>query len=250
MELKDRCTLFKGDCLEVMKEIPNKSVDMILCDLPYGTTDCKWDVVIPFEPLWEQYKRIIKDRGAIVLFGSEPFSSKLRMSNIKGYKYDWIWDKVSVSNPQLAKKQPLKNFELISVFGVGSAGINYYPQGLVKMEEPRFRHERTTGTEKLRHLRRSKDCVQTYTNYPKALSLRFSRPSKPIHPTQKPIELLKYLIKTYTNEGEIVLDNAMGSGSTGVACLNTNRKFIGIELDDKYFDMACNRISECLNDEE
>ena len=110
MELKDRCSLFKGDCLEVMKEIPNKSVDMILCDLPYGTTDCKWDVVIPFEPLWEQYKRIIKDRGAIVLFGSEPFSSKLRMSNIKGYKYDWIWDKVSVSNPQLAKKTTFKKF--------------------------------------------------------------------------------------------------------------------------------------------
>ena len=158
-----------------------------------------------------------------------------------------VW---ALSNPQLAKKQPLKNFELISVFGVGYAGINYYPQGLVKMEKPRFRHERTTDTEKLRHLRRTKDCVQTYTNYPKALSLRFSRPSKSIHPTQKPIELLEYLIKTYTNEGEIVLDNAMGSGSTGVACLRTNRKFIGIELDDKYFDIACNRISECLNDEE
>ena len=236
--------LFRGDCLEIMKDIPDKSIDMILCDLPYGTTGCKWDTVIPFEPLWQHYKRIIKVRGAMVLFGSEPFSSKLRMSNIKGYKYDWIWDKVSVSNPQLAKKQPLKNFELISVFGVGSSGINYYPQGLVKIENPKSKGSEVSVTEKLGHIKRRKDYIQTYTNYPKALSLRFPRPSKSIHPTQKPVELLEYLIKTYTNEGEVVLDNCMGSGSTGVACLNTNRKFIGIELDENYYNIACNRINK------
>lgn len=236
-----------GDCLERMKDIPDKSVDMILCDLPYGTTACKWDNIIPFEPLWEQYKRIIKDRGAIVLFGSEPFSSKLRMSNIKGYKYDWIWDKVSVSNPQLAKKQPLKNFELVSVFGAGSAGINYYPQGLVKIENPKSKGSEVSDTEKLGHIKRRKDYVQTHTNYPKALSLRFPRPSKSIHPTQKPVELLEYLIKTYTIEGELVLDNCMGSGSTGVACKNTNRRFIGIEKEEKYFNIAKERITGIIS---
>ena len=242
---KDKVQLYKGDCLEIMKNIPDKSIDMILCDLPYGTTTCKWDTIIPFEPLWTEYKRIIKDRGAIVLFGSEPFSSKLRISNIKGYKYDWIWDKKSVSNPQLAKRQPLKNFETISVFGTGKSGIVYYPQGLIKIENPKVRGQIVTDTEKLRHINgRRNDYMQTYTNYPKALALQFPKPSKPLHPTQKPVELLEYLIKTYTIEGELVLDNCMGSGSTGIACLNTNRRFIGIEKDDKYFDLAYNRINE------
>ena len=242
LESKENLKLLKGNCLEIMKSIPNGSVDMILCDLPYGTTACKWDVIIPFEPLWAEYRRIIKDRGAIVLFGSEPFSSKLRMSNIKGYKYDWIWDKKAVSNPQLAKKQPLKNFETISVFGVGTAGVNYYPQGLVEIENPKVRGSKVSDTEKLGHIKRRSDYVQTHTNYPKALALQFPRPSKPMHPTQKPVELLEYLIKTYTIEGETVLDNCMGSGSTGVACINTNRKFIGIELDDRYYEIAVNRL--------
>ena len=244
IETKENIQLFKGDCLEIMKDIPDGSVDMILCDLPYGTTACKWDVIIPFEPLWEQYKRIIKDRGAIVLFGSEPFSSKLRMSNIKGYKYDWIWDKKSVSNPQLAKKQPLKNFETISVFGVGTTGVIYYPQGLIEIENPKAKGSKVSNTEKLGHIKRRTDYVQTHTNYPKALALQFPRPSKPLHPTQKPVELLKYLIRTYTKEAEVVLDNCMGSGSTGEACLRTNRNFIGIEKDDEYFDIADNRIEQ------
>lgn len=248
IETKENIQLFKGDCLEIMKDIKDKSIDMILCDLPYGTTECKWDVVIPFEPLWTEYKRIIKDRGAIVLFGSEPFSSKLRVSNIKGYKYDWIWDKKSISNPQLAKKQPLKNFEIISVFGTGKQGIVYYPQGLIEIKNPKVKGSEVSNTEKLRHIRkRRNDYVQTHTNYPKALALQFSRPSKPLHPTQKPVELLEWLIKTYTNEGETVLDNCMGSGSTGIACINTNRKFIGIEKEDKYFDIAYNRIFEHMN---
>lgn len=234
--------LWKGDCLEEMKRIPDKSVDMILCDLPYGTTACKWDEIIPFIPLWNEYRRIIKDRGAIVLFGSEPFSSKLRMSNLRGYKYDWIWDKVSVSNPQLAKKQPLKSFETISVFGTGTAGVNYYPQGLIKIENPKARGSEVSKTEKLGHIQRRKDYIQTHTNYPKALALKYPRPSKPIHPTQKPVALLEYLIKTYTNEGEIVLDNTMGSGSTGIACINTNRNFIGIEKDEEIFQTAKQRI--------
>ena len=239
--------IYNEDCLEGMKKIADKSIDMILCDLPYGTTACKWDNIIPFEPLWEQYKRVIKDRGAIVLFGSEPFSSKLRMSNMKGYKYDWIWDKVSVSNPQLAKKQPLKSFELISVFGTGTQGVNYYPQGLIKINTPKNRGAEVSETEKLGHIKRRKDYVQTHTNYPKALALRFPRPSKPMHPTQKPVELFEYLIKTYTNKGETVLDNCMGSGTTAIACLNTNRNFIGFELDKGYFEIAKNRIEEEKN---
>ena len=243
--MKEQYKLYNGDCLEIMKDIKDKSIDMILCDLPYGTTECKWDTVIPFEPLWAEYKRIIKDRGAIVLFGSEPFSSKLRMSNIKGYKYDWVWDKKSVSNPQLAKKQPLKNFETISVFGVGTTGVIYYPQGLIEIENQKAKGSKVSNTEKLGHIRKRRtDYVQTHTNYPKALALQFPRPSKPLHPTQKPVELLKYLIRTYTKEGEVVLDNCMGSGSTGEACLRTNRNFIGIEKDDKYFDIAYNRIEQ------
>lgn len=234
--------IYNEDCLEGMKRIPDKSVDMILCDLPYGTTACKWDTIIPFEPLWAEYKRIIKDRGAIVLFGSEPFSSKLRMSNIKGYKYDWIWDKKSVSNPQLAKKQPLKNFETISVFGVGTPGVIYYPQGLIEIENPKARGSKVSNTEKLGHIKRRTDYVQTHTNYPKALALQFPRPSKPLHPTQKPVELFEYLIKTYTNEGETVLDNCMGSGTTAMACLNTNRNFIGFEKDEEYWKLANERI--------
>lgn len=233
-----------GDCLELMKQIPDNSIDMILCDLPYGTTACKWDTIIPFDPLWEQYNRIIKDNGAIVLFGSEPFSTKLRHSNLKGYKYDWIWDKVSVSNPQLAKIQPLKSFELISVFGKGKGKVNYFPQGLIKIDNPKVVVKTKSDTELLGHIQRRNDYKQEFTNYPKALALRYPRPSKPIHPTQKPVELLEYLIKTYTNEGDVVLDNCMGSGSTCVAAVNTNRHYIGFEKEPEYYDIACKRLDE------
>ena len=239
-------TIIQGDCLEVMKDIPDKSVDMILCDLPYGTTACKWDTVIPFEPLWEQYNRIVKDGGAVVLFSSQPFTSQLVSSNLKNYKYDWIWDKVSVSNPQLAKFQPLKSFEVISVFGVRGGRASYYPQGLVEIDNPKIRGGAVSKTEKLGHIKRRNDYVQTHTNYPKALCLRFPRPTKVSHPTQKPIELCEYLIKTYTNEGDTVLDNCIGSGTTAVACINTNRQFIGIEREPEYVQIANERIAEAL----
>lgn len=231
--------LYNGDCLELMKSISDKSVDMILCDLPYGTTACKWDTVIPFEPLWEQYNRIIKDNGAIVLFGSEPFSSALRMSNIKNFKYDWIWNKKLAGNGILAKKQPLKIHEIVSVF---NSGI-YIPQ----MTKGRYRKKMTGGI-KESEITGGNSVVDEYSNdlyYPKTIleygigNMRKGR----LHPTQKPVALLEYLIKTYTNEGDVVLDNCMGSGSTGVACVNTNRDFIGIELDKDYFNIAKQRIT-------
>ena len=232
--------LIHGDCLEKMKDIPDKSIDMILCDLPYGTTACKWDIVIPFEPLWEQYKRIIKDRGAIVLFGSEPFSSYLRMSNIKQYKYDWIWDKVIPSGFQIAKYNPMKRHELISVFQEGS---NWYPQ---KEKRDKPVKGRVCSSSDSSPLKYNDGIVRVYTEKNPQSILVFSKQSdgKYIHPTQKPVALMEYLIKTYTLEGETVLDNCMGSGSTGVACINTNRSFIGIEKDDKYFEIAERRINE------
>ena len=232
--------LWQGDCLELMKDIPDKSIDMILCDLPYGTTACKWDVIIPFEPLWEQYNRIIKDNGAIVLFGSEPFSSYLRMSNIKNFKYDWIWNKKLAGNGILAKKQPLKIHEIVSVF---NSGI-YIPQ----MTKGRYRKkmglkesEITGGNSFAKQTENDLYYPQTIQEFSTA-NMRKGR----LHPTQKPVALLEYLIKTYTNEGETVLDNCMGSGSTGVACKNLNRKFIGIELDDTYYEIAKNRINGVL----
>ena len=235
-------SLIHADCLDAMKYIESKSIDMILCDLPYGTTACKWDVVIPFEPLWEQYKRIIKDRGAIVLFGSEPFSSALRMSNIKNYKYDWVWDKKKGGNPLLSKIQPIKITEIISVFG---GTINYYPQ---MIDRP---FAKSRGNNKHIQSETTGNCFsenKTYTQwYPKNI-LEFSNANQTnrLHPTQKPVALLEYLIKTYTLEGETVLDNCAGSGSTGVACINTKRNFIGIEKDDKYFEIAKKRIEEHL----
>ena len=233
--------LLHGDCLEKMKDISDKSIDMILCDLPYGTTACKWDVIIPFEPLWAQYKRIIKDRGAIVLFGSEPFSSHLRMSNIKNYKYDWIWNKTTFANQMCAKFQPLKIQENISVFS--KKKHIYHPQGLIEINKITKQGSKITdnnggGVRKTEYF-------QQYTNYPKNI-LEFKRDLPNVHPTQKPVALMEYLIKTYTLEGETVLDNCMGSGSTGVACINTKRNFIGIEKDDKYFEIAKKRIEEHL----
>ena len=228
--------LFQGDCLEIMKNIPDKSIDMILCDLPYGTTQCKWDTIIPFEDLWKQYNRVIKTDGAIVLFGSEPFSSSLRMSNIKKYKYDWVWDKKQAGNVLNAKRQPLKTFENIIVFNTKS----YYPQmrtGKLRKKGGLNKQPEITGKVDLNYT--------TYNDqyYPIAI-LEFSNANKRnrLHPTQKPVELLEYLINTYTKENETVLDNCMGSGSTGVACKNLNRNFIGIELDNNYFNIAKERI--------
>lgn len=227
-----------GDCLELMKEIPDKSIDMILCDLPYGTTACKWDVIIPFDKLWEQYNRVIKDNGAIVLFGSEPFSSKLRMSNLKMYKYDWVWNKKLAGNGILAKKQPLKIHENIMIFN----STIYYPQ----MTKGRMRKKMGL---KESELTGGNSYAHEYINdeyYPQSIqefsiaNLRKGR----LHPTQKPVALLEYLIRTYTNPGDVVLDNCMGSGSTCVAAVNTGRHYIGFEKEPKYFDIACARLDE------
>jgi site-specific DNA-methyltransferase (adenine-specific) len=240
--------LLHGDCLELMKKIPDGSVDMILCDLPYGTTSCKWDTIIPFEPLWEQYERIIKDDGSIVLFGSEPFSSHLRLSNLKMYKYDWIWDKKTGLGFLDSKYRPLKQHEIISVFSKGGCSngskiqMKYNPQGLI----PTTKKNRNTKSNILNsEPKQRKDLDTKFTNYPKTI-LTYSRETG-LHPTQKSVELLEYLIKTYTNEGELVLDNCMGSGSTGVACVNTNRNFIGIELDEGYYNIAKERIEIANN---
>ena len=243
--------LYNGDCLEVMKELPDKSIDLILCDLPYGTSACKWDTIIPFDKLWEAYERLIKDNGAIVLFGSEPFSSLLRTSNLKLYKYDWVWEKPSGANFLNFKYQPAKVHENIMVFGKGATSYSkngnmvYNPQ----MEE---------GTPYIQKSGKQRDdygnsTVRTPieqvvtenngTRYPRSIQ-KFNLDRDKHHPTQKPIALLEYLIKTYSSEGDTVLDNCMGSGSTGVACVNTNRNFIGIEMDSKYFSIAETRISD------
>ena len=241
-----------GDCLELMKDIPDGSVDMILCDLPYGTTACKWDSVIPFEPMWKQYNRIIKNNGAIVLFGSEPFSTMLRYSNLKMFKYDWYWRKPRGTGHLNANKQPLRDIETISVFYKKQCTYN-----------PQYSKGEPYAAKSGKNVRVSNAGMTTYgkfmngmdfrndnsgIRYPKQLQEFGVVERGTVHPTQKPVALLEYLIKTYTNEGETVLDNCMGSGSTGVACVNTNRRFIGIELDDKYFEIAKQRIDAAIRD--
>lgn len=229
-----------------MNHIPDKSVDMILTDLPYGTTQCKWDLIISFESLWTQYNRVIKDNGAIVLFGSEPFTSKLICSNIKNFKYNWIWQKDKATGHLNAKKQPMRTVETISVFY--KKQCTYNPQ-LEKKPKENIRPATTKRKNIDNYGSMDKESVRAIPidmGYPKdILKFRgcFGDKGKSNHPTEKPVELLEYLIKTYTNENEIVLDNTMGSGSTGVACKNTNRKFIGIELEKKYYDIAVKRIA-------
>ena len=227
----------QGDCLELMKEIPDKSIDMILCDLPYGTTACKWDTVIPFNPLWEQYNRIIKDNSAIVLFGSQPFTTELNHSNLKMFRYEWIWIKNNSTGFQLANKRPLKKHEIISVFYRKQP--TYNPQGL--QVYGKINRRKSTG-DNLSEMNNN-EYIQRFTNYPTQI-LEFGYDKEKLHPTQKPVALLEYLIKTYTNEGDVVLDNCMGSGSTGVACINTNRNFIGYELDEHYFQIAKERLEQ------
>ena len=233
--------LIHGDCLEEMKNIPDKSIDMILCDLPYGTTQNKWDSIIPLEPLWEQYKRIIKDNGAIVLFAQTPFDKVLGASNLKMLKYEWIWNKISPTGHLNAKRMPMKKTENILVFYKKLP--TYNPQGLEYCPRIKKRSSKSVGSSN--YGKHNDENFSEYKGYPTNL-LEFMRESG-FHPTQKPVPLLEYLIKTYTNEGEIILDNTMGSGSTGVACINTNRKFIGIELEEKYFNIAKNRIEEAQN---
>jgi site-specific DNA-methyltransferase (adenine-specific) len=232
--------IYQMDCLEGMSLIPDKSIDMILCDLPYGTTQAKWDSIIPFEPLWEQYKRIIKNNGAIVLFGSQPFTSALVMSNPSMFRYEWIWNKVKPSGHLNAKIMPMKQHENILVFSKGK--IKYYP----KMEEQKERISKNYLKNKSDLFGKEKE-VERITNkkYPKSI-ITFSNANQKekFHPTQKPVALFEYLIKTYTNEGEIVLDNCMGSGTTAVAATLCNRKWIGFEIEPKYIEIANKRLEQ------
>jgi len=234
--------LMHGDCLELMGDIERGSVDLILCDLPYGTTACKWDTVIPFESLWTHYKRIIKDKGVILLFGSQPFTSALVMSNPAWFKYEWIWQKDGGSNFATVKYQPMKEHENILVFCSGRTVYNQQKQVRIGSRKGKVTSTIDSGR---------KDSV--YGNSVGGMLLEVPELRCPssvqrvarergLHPTQKPVALCEYLIRTYTNEGDTVLDNCMGSGTTGIACLNTGRKFIGIEKDSKYFEIALNRI--------
>ena len=237
-------SLLHGDCLELMKGIPSGSIDMILCDLPYGTTRNKWDCVIPIEKMWEEYKRIIKENGAIVLFSAEPFTSILITSNVKWFRYDLIWAKTQGSDFLNANRKPLRSHENICVF---------------YKKQPTYNAQKTSGKPY-----KAKSGETTSSNfgefngnyhtdnkdgkrYPLTiLNFNGAHNKGKVHPTQKPVSLLEYLIRTYTNEGEIVLDNCMGSGSTGVACINTGRKFIGMELNEKYFEIAKQRINDAV----
>lgn len=232
--------LHQGDCLEIMKDVPTGSVDMILCDLPYGTTDCKWDSIIPLNELWKEYERIIKEDGAIVLTAAQPFTTQLINSNMKLFKYCWYWLKNTPTGFCFAKYQPMRKVEDVCVFY--KKAPKYNPQGLVKIKnpKPKLRKEIERKDWVYRDTLNGKFTPQ-WTNYPNnVLEIKTERG---YHPTQKPVPLFEYLIKTYTDEGMIVLDNCMGSGTTGVACMNTNRKFIGIEMDEKYFNIALNRIA-------
>ena len=244
----DNFKLYNGDCLEEMKKIPNGSVDMILTDPPYGTTACKWDTVIDLDLMWVQLKRIIKPNGAIVLFGAEPFSSKLRMSNLDMFKYDWIWEKSKATGHLNSKRRPLIKHEMIHIFY--SMQCIYNPQSLIKKCVPTIskgdRGSKGKGSSGDVYGLATKDTIQTHSNYPVSVQ-NFDVVMRTIHPTQKPVKLLEYLVKTYTNENETVLDFTMGSGSTGVACSNTNRKFIGIEMDNDYFKIAEDRIKDANN---
>ncbi len=242
--------LINGDCLVEMQKLENQSVDLILTDLPYGTTACKWDNIIPYEPMWKELKRIRKEKTPIALFGNEPFSSHLRISNINEYKYDWKYKKLIASNFASAKYQPMKHIEDVMIFGKGV--LNYYPIKQERAEsgksriEAGYKYNSKKGGDFIGNINRTvtdqdydknlkfPEDIQTFNNRAKG--------DRGYHPTQKPIKLLEYLIKTYTKENETVLDFTMGSGSTGVACKNTNRDFIGIELEKEYFDIAKDRI--------
>ena len=234
-------TLYFGDCLEEMKKIPDNSIDCIICDLPYGTTSCKWDVLIPFDKLWFEYNRIAKETAPILLFGIEPFSSYIRMSNIKDFRYDLYWHKTLCSNFMMGKRQPFFKVETISVFYKKSPTYNpIMRQG--KPYEVKESHIAQKGMQQKYCFDKKSDIKNEGTRYPDNLLEFNSLGSGKLHPTQKPLDLLEYLIKTYTNENDIVLDNCMGSGTTGEACINLERNFIGIEKDKEYFEIAEKRL--------
>ena len=242
--------IYNVDCLVGMKEIPDGSVDCIICDLPYGTTACKWDSVIPFEPLWEQYKRVIREDGAIVLFGSEPFSSLLRASNVEMYRYDWIWNKEKPSNFQLMNYQCGRIHELISVFSKSSAcftnnghSMRYYPQKTLR--DAPVRNGGGLNTCGLLHKNTMAKQQNIYTDKHPVSIISFTPVhANKLHPTEKPVDLIRYLVRTYTNPGETILDNCMGSGTTAVAAVMENRKFIGFETNPEYCEVANKRLRD------
>lgn len=235
--------IFNEECLDGMKKIPDDSVDLILCDLPYGTTSCSWDTIIPFDLLWEQYNRISKKNCPIVLFGAEPFSTMLRMSNLKCYKYDWYWEKNAPTGFVYAKNQPMRDIETVSVFCKGKA--LYKPQGVYRLPKPisskkKMQEDAIYDSKGLSE----KPYIQEYSGYPKnVIKIRNTKVNN-FHPTQKPVELFEYLIKTYSEPGDIVVDNCMGSGTTAIAAINTDRNFIGFEMDEEYFNKAVKRIDQ------
>lgn len=243
----------QGDCLERMKEIADGSVDMVLTDPPYGTTACAWDSIIPLDQMWAALKRITKKNGAVVMTASQPFTSVLVSSNLRDFKYCWVWEKNKITGFANAKRQPLRNYEDVVVFG--KTAVFYAPQGLKKINLTR-KNSKTQGGGTLRNdveedtgrgsLRSAgKEYTQEFTGYPRQV-IKFDCETKTVHPTQKPVALMEYLIKTYTNPGETVLDFTMGSGTTGVAAMNLGRRFIGIERDDKYFAIAKERIEKAF----
>lgn len=249
VEIEGKCGLMLGDCLERMSEIPDGSVDMVLCDLPYGTTACKWDSVIPFVPLWAHYRRVCKRNAVIVLTASQPFTSALVMSNAEAFSHEWIWEKSKASNFLLARKQPLKAHESALTFCFGTPP--YYPQKTVgKPFKGAGRSKKGSKTDLVNDVPNP-----TFRNdnmgdrFPRSVQYFVTAENEGcLHPTQKPVALMEYLIRTYTNESETVLDNTMGSGTTGVACVNTNRKFIGIERDEAYFGIAHKRIVDRISE--
>jgi site-specific DNA-methyltransferase (adenine-specific) len=234
--------IYQRDCLEGMVMIPDKSIDMILCDLPYGTTSCKWDTVIPFEPLWEQYERVIKDNGAIVLTATEPFKSLLVTSNLSLFKYELIWDKVKPTGFQIAKIKPMNRHENVLVFGKGR--ITYNPQ---KEKRDKPRKSKVYGlSESVKTPDYNDERILTDKNPTSILTFSNANNRNRLHPTQKPVDLFAYLIRTYTNEGDIILDNCMGSGTTAIAALRTGRQFIGFETEPSYVEIANKRIDNEL----
>lgn len=242
--------IYNEDCLEGMKRIPDGSVDCIICDLPYGTTQCKWDNIIPFDRLWEQYKRITKTNGAIVLFAAEPFASYLRLSNLSWYKYDWVWNKKHPVGQLNAKKQPLRQHENICVFY--KKQCKYHPVMHKNRLSRTFIGEVGKSQKASDNYGKQYDYISNITenslSYPRSIieqtSVIGNSTEKVAHPTQKPVSLIEYLVKTYSDEGDTILDNCMGSGTTAIACLNTNRNYIGFELDKDYYDLSTKRIKE------
>ena len=233
--------LFNGDCLEVMADMPDNSVDAVIADPPYGTTACKWDAVIPFEPMWRELRRLIKPGGAIVLFGNQPFTSALIMSNIKMFKYEWVWGKGRGTGFQIVKYKPLVSHENILIFGNGR--ITYNPQ-MREREKPRVSKNKGTTRQMLVSNGKPYQAENPLNKRYPITEIHFPNNDQrgKLHPTQKPVALMEYLIRTYTNEGETVLDFTMGSGTTGVACINTGRNFVGIEKDAEYFKIAQERL--------